>query len=380
MPDQFSVGPLSNYEISDQRIDFDVSPDIADCYPDDTRVMTLLMKARKKPTQTTKFEWSDEAVTSWWTQINNGAGYTDANTSFVVDDASIFAAKDLALIPRTGEVILIATSTISTNTITTASRGYIGSAAALNDNDYLVRLGNMMEENSSAPASKVNQPTDYYSFTQIVRTPFDASASNEAEALKNGPAERVRLRRLKLREHKLDLERMFWWGKGLNDTTNKRRAADGVIPKITTYTTNIGGVLTESAWDSFCQNAFMYGSQRKVFVCGLTVAGALNRIAAGKIRTTPGEDFYGMRIKTYESYYGDIDIVPTLLFEKYYAGYGVMLDMANVYYRPLNGRDTTLKQNIQANDVDGWKDEYRTEAGFQVRCEPTHSYLYGVTG
>jgi hypothetical protein len=53
--------------------------------------------------------------------------------------------------------------------------------------------------------------------------------------------------------------------------------------------------------------------------------------------------------------------------------------MDYIAYRPLAGRDTTLKTNIQNNDVDGWMDEYLTEAGLEVRLEKTHAILKGVT-
>jgi hypothetical protein len=74
-------------------------------------------------------------------------------------------------------------------------------------------------------------------------------------------------------------------------------------------------------------------------------------------------------------------IVKQPLFEgAVYGGYAAAIDMANVGYRYLNGRDTSLKTNIQANDVDGRRDEYLTEAGLEVKLPKTHGLLTGVTG
>jgi hypothetical protein len=51
-----------------------------------------------------------------------------------------------------------------------------------------------------------------------------------------------------------------------------------------------------------------------------------------------------------------------------------------MWYRPLRGRNTKLMVDIQAPDLDGSKDEYLTEAGWQVELEKVHGYIYGVTG
>ena len=62
-----------------------------------------------------------------------------------------------------------------------------------------------------------------------------------------------------------------------------------------------------------------------------------------------------------------------------YGGYGIVIDPENVKYRPLQGRDTKLETNIQANDENQRKDQYITEAGLEVRLPKTHAVLTGVT-
>jgi hypothetical protein len=53
--------------------------------------------------------------------------------------------------------------------------------------------------------------------------------------------------------------------------------------------------------------------------------------------------------------------------------------MDYVWYRPLRGRDTKLRTNIQAPGLDGWQDEYLTEAGLEVRLEKVHGILSNAT-
>jgi len=71
-------------------------------------------------------------------------------------------------------------------------------------------------------------------------------------------------------------------------------------------------------------------------------------------------------------------IVPSRTLEKEYQGLAFGVDMDYIEYRPLNGRDTTLRTNIQLPDEDGWRDEYITEVGLAVRLEKVHAVLHNA--
>ena len=58
-----------------------------------------------------------------------------------------------------------------------------------------------------------------------------------------------------------------------------------------------------------------------------------------------------------------------------YDGLGIVLDMDQVSYRPLTGRDTKLLTNIQEADEDGERDMYLTEAGVQVKLPKMHGIV-----
>jgi hypothetical protein len=59
-----------------------------------------------------------------------------------------------------------------------------------------------------------------------------------------------------------------------------------------------------------------------------------------------------------------------------YGAYVFLVDLDQVKLRPL--RDTQLKENVQAPDYDGFKDEYISEIGLQVTHERKHALLTGV--
>lgn len=368
--------PVYTYGV-DERRDIDVSRDIARLLPNASPFTVILMRAKKESTKTAEFKWWDEEPGGWWTKINNASNYGTDDETLLVDDASIFRAKDVVKVPRTGEVMLVVSTSESegANSIT-VSRGYgTTAAAAILDDDWIMRMGNAMEEFSNAPETKINHPVKNYNYTQIFRTPFDQSMTSEAEAVVTSEKERTRLRKTKAIDHRLDIERALLFGERKEDTTNKRRMTGGLLSFVKDNVYDMAGTTTEAKFEEACEMAFTNGSDRKLLVCSYAFGSVINSFAKDKIETRSGEETYGIRMKTYKSFHGDLYIVPSRAFEKAYKGLGFIVDMEYVKYRPLQGRDTVLKQNIQDNDADGWMDEYFTEAGLQVRLGKVHARI-----
>src|SRR5690554_2512517 len=371
-------GPVVTTTLDRDRRAIDCSKTITQLIPQADPYAVILMRARKEATDTAEFIWFDDEPVGWWTKASAAADATATNINVV--DGSIFATHDILKVPRTSEVLRV---TATNENVLTVVRGYGTTASAeIEEGDWLVRIGNAMEENSNAPASKLNQPQKFTNYTQIVRTPFDESMTSAHEKKRVGGKERTRLRAKKLLEHRLDIARISIWGEKKEDLSGgkPRRMTAGINSFIQTNRKDMGGPLTEAEWENFLEMGFSYGSKTKLFVCSRTVGAAINMIAQNKIITTSDEEIYGIRLPKYRSFHGDVIIAVDRSLENAYAGYGFLLDMKNIVYRPLNGRDTKLHSNIQANDVDGWVDEYLTEFGMMVRQEKTHAVLFGVTG
>ncbi len=110
------------------------------------------------------------------------------------------------------------------------------------------------------------------------------------------------------------------------------------------------------------------------------VLSVINGWALGKLQVEIGEKTFGLSVTRYVSPFGVLNIVHEPLFEgAIYGGYAAIIDVENIKYRPLKGRDTKLETNIQNNDIDGRTDQYITEAGLEVRLPQTHALLTGVT-
>ena len=56
--------------------------------------------------------------------------------------------------------------------------------------------------------------------------------------------------------------------------------------------------------------AFATVLDRKLLVCSYAFGSVINSFAKEKIETRSGEETYGIRMKTYKSFHGDLYIVP----------------------------------------------------------------------
>jgi hypothetical protein len=181
------------------------------------------------------------------------------------------------------------------------------------------------------------------------------------------------------------IERAFWFGEKNSSTgTNGHpmRSTGGVLEFIESggsYVQNQGGILTAPDFNTFLREGFTYGNETKTLFCGGLVLQAINEFARGQIQMKPLAKSYGMKISEYVTAFGSINIIHNPLFVEDYAGYGFLLDMECFKYRYLNNRDTKLRTNIQAPDVDGQIDEYISEVGLQRIQASKCALIKGIT-
>jgi len=369
-------------DILQQRRPLDVADKIAELEPDKSPLVVLLSKLRKKVTYDPQFRALEDSLKARWDAVNHAAGYTAGDTSIVVDNGSYFTKYDVIQDTDTGEQMLVTAVNTSTNTLTVIRGFGTTSAGNISDDDKLLIMGNAFMEGEDPISPNVSNVTYVDNYTQIFRTPFDVTKTLNATRLYGGN-ERDRLRRKMAIEHLKGIELQFWFGEKKEDNTsgnNVRRTTAGVKSRISTNVTNVGGNLTETAWEAWLRKCFRYGSSDKiVFACPLIIS-AVSVWAAGKLRMLPSDQTYGIHIMEYLSPHGRVRLVNHVLFEQGYDGYAFCIDMDNIWYRPLNGRDTKLLRDIQNPGADKILDEYLTEAGLQLDLEKTHGMMYGVTG
>lgn len=364
------------------KMKIDMAEKIALLQPSATplTVFTKRAKGATVAAKNPKYSWMEDDLGARWDAINNGAGYANNATSIIVDNGDYFSAGDQVKVPRTGEVMLV--TAVATNTLT-VTRGFgVTAAAALVDNDPIVIIGNVNEEGSGTRTLKSTLEVEVFNYTQIFKTPFGVTNTQNSTDMFGGQDLSYQQKKKGI-EHMVDMERAFMFGEKKLDTSGShpKRATGGLLSFLNQNNYDASGALTQSEFDqNVAELAFRYGSSEKLMLCSARVLSVINGWATGKLQIQQGEDTFGLSVTKYVTPFGVLNLVYHPLLEgAVYGGYGVILDVENIKNRPLQGRDTKLETNIQANDEDQRKDQYLTEAGLQVSLPKTHAVVTGVT-
>lgn len=366
-----------------ERRDIDVSNRIALLEPDATPLTVVTMRARKEATKSAELIWFDDSMGARWTAINNGAGYAAGDTALVVDDETVFEVNDVIKVTRTGELLRVTAITTATKTITVTRAFGTTAAAALVDNDWLLNIGSANKEASTTPNLRSGQPVKKTNYAQIFRNAFGVSGTQDAEKLKAGEPERERLSRKYGVQHRVDIEAALLFGEPKETVgTEVIRSMGGVFYYVTSNVYDVGGLLTDKVLETnIAEMAFAKGSKRKLALCSALGLSAINRFAAGRLRTVPRQDVFGLSLQEYVTAHGTLLLGKSDLLVNGYGGHMVILDVVetdNIKLRPL--RDTILKKNVQAPGYDGYTDEYFSEMSAEIRLEKTHTIVKGITG
>lgn len=375
------TGMRTTVNINQDRRVVDMAKEIALLQPTKSPLVVLTKRLGTQTTTNPIFHWLEDDLVARWDAINNPTGYTDTDTSIIVDNGDLFNVGDIVKVPRTGEVMRVVN--VSENTLTVV-RGYgTTSPSGLNDDEQLVIIGNAFKEGGLSAQPKTGLTKTVYNYTQIFKTSVQVSKTQEASNLYGG-SDRAYQRKKKGIEHAVDIERAAWFGERSEHINGEEviRTTGGILGFISdscpTYDAN--GSLTEEAFEKeFLEDLFRYGSDKKTMFCSSRVISVINSWGREKLQTVTGAETYGLAIMRYVSAHGELLLVKHPLFEgEIYGKMGVALDLENVKYRPLKGRDTKLQTNIQPNDADYYLDQYLTEAGFQIKLPKTHGIIKNV--
>ncbi len=381
--------PVTTFHVDTDRRDIDISKSILELEPDATPFLVVLANASKETSNSLEYIWYDNEPDSCWTVVT--AGYDTVTDTINVDDSSIFRKEDILKNTRTGEVMQV-TNVVSSNQITVYRQfGYeainnvfIGGtvAAAGLANDNLLRMSTVMAEGWKAPEPRGSQPKKLYNYIQTFSHTIEVTEDNENERKAAGGSERLRQRRLQAVEHKKDIERALMFGERMQHVDKKKRMTGGVLQFLKSNCFDVGslnaGTLTEPLFEKYCEMLFRYGSKTKLFVCSPRIGSIINEFGKKYIEIVPSTEVYGLRLKRYKSFHGDLIIATSHLFERDYAGLGLGMDVGNLHYRIFAGNDSKLRTNIQGKDEHSIKDEIFTQVGTKVRLEKTHAILTGV--
>ncbi len=369
----------------------DMADTVLELEPNAAPLTVLSAKLGSEPTHNPEFSWIEDDLEPRFSAVATVTTPATTGTALVVTAAQgvRFAQHMLVKNTATGEVFRV--TAVATDTLTIVRGvGTAGVGVAMTVADELMILSYAQPEGDTSRPARSKNPTKVTNYTQINRTPFEATRTWRASNTFVRPADWSRQAAKAGIEHKKDWEYIHFHGKPSEDTSSSqpRRTSGGVFHYITTNVTDAGGTMTEAEFFGAFRGAFRYGNQSsKTLFASQLFLDVINGYPRGKIviNNEAGNQSYGINVTRFVSPQGALNVVPHFLLEgAKFGGYGVILDLSQIKKRYLandmENRNTKILENIQAPDADTRKDEYLTESGLQFGLEKSHALIVNVTG
>ena len=359
----------------------DVTASLQKLEPNAAPLITLLSRLRARAATDPKIEWFEDELLPRFDLLD--AALTAGATTMTVVNYKYFRAGDLVRVNKKEIVRVSVTPTTTTVTIVRATGETAAQSASSGQQLHI--LSNTNQEGATRRALLSTQKTAVFNYCQIVRTPFGVTNTEDATetyAGKDMDEERANA----MIEHKKDLEYAFLFGERKEDTpgTHPLRTTRGITKFISTNVKNVAQ-LTEPEFEDWLRVCFRYGSREKLILCSPKLIQIINSFGREKLETRTDEKTYGITMTKYQNAGRTVMLVEHQLFTNDslndltgIAGYGLLLDIADLEMRYLKGRQVKLNENIQANDEDSRIDEYISECGLEAHLEKKHGLLTGV--
>ena len=411
---------------------------VAELAPEESPFFVYLNKVAKVPTNDPVFRFLENRSKIDWTSRNFNVKSTaisdvaaDTTYNITVDEGSANAVKFLVK----GMVIAVETvtnkslvqfrvegvthnsadTTVSARCIalTDASSGGSG-YNDIADNDECQIVGTSFAEGSGSPDVWSSQLDDDYGYTQIFKTAAEMTNTAIATNYRGYANEWQRIWNLKLREHKVDIERAMLFS--MRARSNSVQYSEGLVGHIlqngeaaafgaASYSSGapyfFAAASTTMEYDDLLGDFEVIfdpargGNKSKLALCSRPVITFFNKLGStGVLDQSVASDkmyqyditarngSFGHSIMQMNTVHGDLSLVQEPLFRGIASGYMALVDLDHVAYRPLVGnslnRDTHIITNVQQADEDLRKDMILTEAGLEITIPETHA-LYSFT-
>lgn len=362
-----------------------------------TPLTALLSKMKSESTSDPEYAWYEEELNALRLTVNYTTGYSTTDTSIAVTsnvtDSTDVVAGDIFLVEKAlttayNHEIIVASANGSAGSVTFTRASSGTSAAPIANGTFLTKIGNVFAEGTGAPSASTRNPTKMYNLCQIFKTTYDIT--NTAKNTKTRTGDPIKNdKKRKMFDHSVAMELAFLFGKR-HETTGSNgkplRFTGGLLWALSQYapsmitaftTTPTETTFTDAVYKVFDYNSGA-GDERIVF-SGNGFLNSLNKLAASQSRTRVNFDglidVYGMKLQRWVLPQGTIYVKSHPLFNTHsrFTNDAAIIDPSSLKYRHM--RDTTFKDNIQANDADETKGQWLTEAGLEAEHLKTMGWI-----
>jgi hypothetical protein len=407
-------------------------------YPNGDMPLTAIMsKMKSEQTTDPEFNWwtqklPDQAatITGVYTDSGLSSGYTSGRTA----GQSLFLKMSAAHCQefRVGHQVLIRDSDQYANKVVAkvvsrsenGASSYIeaklleaddnGGSYDMSDADRVFVIGNINEEGAPMPPAIAYNPTKFYNYTQIFRSPLSITRTARLTKLRTGDAYK-KMKKEALEMHGIEMEKAFLWGIPTENTGvggKPERTTQGIIPFVeSNVAANVNDFALNSSYsgklwtdagggddwlDSYLEVLFRFGSGEKLGLCGSGALLGLNKLARqqGFMTLTPQTGAWGMKVVEWVTPYGTVMLkLHPLMSQESTTRNGLLLfEPENILFRYVSdttffgqgtygGKSGTYSASsayTMSGRVDGTDEEYLTEAGLELHHPDTFMYLNGL--
>ena len=404
---------------------YDFSDRVAELSPEESPFFIYLSKVGKVPTSDSQFRFLEDR-----TKI----AMTDRSFVISTDLAAVSAGATVTAALSAAQPWLIKGMVISVESNTGNSGGPNHANARIesvnSDTEISIKwltnpgadadpgasakatvIGTSFGEGTGAPDVFSQELDNDYGFTQIFKTACEMSNTARATVYRGYANEWDRIWNLKLREHKIDIERAMLFGQ--KATSGGIQYTEGLAGHIMAngqaqtkedseqleYTSGQAYLKTVAAgslsYDVLLKDLEVVfdpargGSSSKLALCSLPVISLFNKLGDGvgfigdsmggsnRYNFNASQGSFGHKVMKIETVHGDLSLVKEPLFRGMSGEFMLLADLDHVSYRPLVGngvnRDTSITTNVQQADEDLRKDMILTEAGLEITLPETHA-------
>ena len=406
---------------------YDFSDRVAELAPEESPFFVYLSSVGKVPTTDPQFRFLEDRSTMQWTDrsftisTNLAAVSTGATVTATISAAQSWLIKGMVIqvasvtgnsgAPNHANALITAVNSSTSIDIKWLTNP--GSDADPAASCKAQVIGTAFAEGTGAP-DVFSQELDHdYGYTQIFKTACEMSNTARATVYKGYSDEWQRIWNIKLREHKVDIERAMLFGQrassgGVNYTEG---IAGHIIANGQSQTKEDSEQLEYTEGQAYLKTvaaaSLTYdvllrdlevifdpargGNSTKLALCSLPVISLFNKLGDGvgfigdtnsskvPYNFERSQGTYGHKITKIETVHGDLSLVREPLFRGVAGEFCCIVDLDHVSYRPLVGnginRDTQIMTNVQGADEDLRKDMILTEAGLEVSLPETHALM-----
>ena len=404
---------------------YDFSDRIAELSPEESPFFVYLSKVGKVPTTDSQFRFLEDrtkiAMTdrSFVISTNLDAVSAGATVTATISAAQPWLIKGMVIsvesLTGNSDAPNHANARIeAVNSSTSIDIKWLtnpGSDANPIANAKATVIGTSFEQGSGAP-DVFSQELDHdYGHTQIFKTACEMTNTARATVYRGYASEWDRIWNLKLREHKIDIERAMLFGQ--RASISGVQYTEGLAGHIMAngqsqtkedseqleYTEGQAYLKTVAAgslsYDALLRDLEVVfdpargGNTSKLALCSLPVISLFNKLGDGvgfigdsmggsnRYNFDASQGSFGHKVMKIDTVHGDLSLVKEPLFRGMSGEFMLLADLDHVSYRPLVGngvnRDTSITTNVQQADEDLRKDMILTEAGLEVTLPETHA-------